>query len=108
MPSSPGIAPAPQRKTPTTWNEFIGTHMDVLVTTDFFTAEVWRLGGMVMYDALYFLQLESRRVHIAGSTPHPEERWMRPIPDGLRLISAVMVHSPPIGTPHQVVPERYP
>jgi len=40
-----GIAPAPERKTTTTWKEFIRTHMDVLVATDFFTAEVWTLGG---------------------------------------------------------------
>ena len=27
----------------TTWKEFIRTHMEVLVATDFFTAEVWTL-----------------------------------------------------------------
>src|SRR5215475_5467631 len=37
------IAPAPKRKTTTTWKEFIRTHMDVLVATDFFTTEVWTL-----------------------------------------------------------------
>ena len=31
-----GIAPVPERKTTTTWKEFIRTHMDVLVATDFF------------------------------------------------------------------------
>jgi len=40
-----GIPPAPERKTTTTWKEFIRTHMDVLVATDFFTAEVWTLAG---------------------------------------------------------------
>ena len=40
-----GIPPAPERKTTTTWTECIRTHMDVLVATDFFTAEVWTLGG---------------------------------------------------------------
>jgi putative transposase len=40
-----GIPPAPERKTTTTWKEFIRTHMEVLVATDFFTAEVWTLGG---------------------------------------------------------------
>ena len=44
-----GMAPAPQRKMTTTWNEFIRTHLDVLVATDFFTAEVWTLGGLVTY-----------------------------------------------------------
>jgi transposase len=42
-----GIPPAPERKTTTTWKEFIRTHMDVLVATDFFTAEVWTLSGLV-------------------------------------------------------------
>jgi len=40
-----GIPPVPERKTTTTWTEFIRTHMDVLVATDFFTAEAWTLGG---------------------------------------------------------------
>jgi putative transposase len=35
-----GIKPAPKRKRTTTWNEFIRSHMAVLVGTDFFTVEV--------------------------------------------------------------------
>ncbi len=34
-----GIAPAPQRKRTTTWNEFIRSHRAVLAGTDFFTVE---------------------------------------------------------------------
>jgi transposase InsO family protein len=71
-----GIAPAPERKTTTTWKEFIRTHMDVLVATDFFTAEVWTLGGLVTYYVLFFLHLGSRKIHVAGVTPHPNEAWM--------------------------------
>jgi putative transposase len=71
-----GIPPAPERKTITTWTEFIRTHMDVLVATDFFTAEVWTLGGLVTYYVLFFIHLGSRKVHIAGMTPHPNEAWM--------------------------------
>jgi len=70
-----GIAPAPERKT-TTWKECIRTHMDVLVATDFFTAEVWTLGGLVTYYVLFFIHLGSRQVHVAGVTPHPDARWM--------------------------------
>ena len=40
-----GLPPAPERKATTTWTEFIRTHLAVLVATDFFTAEVWTLGG---------------------------------------------------------------
>src|SRR3989442_1277740 len=71
-----GIAPAPERKTTTTWKEFIRTHMDVLVATDFFTAEVWTLRGLVTYYVLFFIHLGSRKVEIAGMTPHPNEAWM--------------------------------
>jgi len=70
-----GIPPAPERKTTTTWREFIRTHMDVLVATDFFTAEVWTWGGLVTYYVLFFIHLESRKVHMAGVTPHPNEQW---------------------------------
>ena len=71
-----GIAPAPERKTTTTWKEFIRTHMDVLVATDFFTTEVWTLGGLVTYYILFFIHLGSRQVSVAGVTPHPDEAWM--------------------------------
>jgi putative transposase len=74
-----GIPPAPERKTTTTWKEFIRTHMDVLVATDFFTAEVWTLGGLVTYYVLFFIHLGSRKVHIAGMTPHPNEAWMKQV-----------------------------
>ena len=70
------LPPAPERKTTTTWKEFIRTHMDVLVATDFFTAEVWTLGGLVTYYVLFFLHLGSRKVHVAGITPHPNAAWM--------------------------------
>src|SRR5207249_860350 len=121
-----GLPPAPERKTTTTWTEFIRAHMDVLVATDFslqrhlgvlskfahvesrlcgrqrrgkaafdvsinpcarracsrsvavgfFTAEVWTLGGLVTYYVLFFIHLGSRKVHIAGMTPHPNAAWM--------------------------------
>src|SRR5713101_7932389 len=71
-----GLPPAPERKTTTTWKEFICTHMDVLVATDFFTAEVWTWGGLVTYYVLFFIHLGSRRVYVAGVTPHPNEQWM--------------------------------
>src|SRR5256712_11394253 len=71
-----GIPPAPERKITTTWKEFIRTHMEVLVATDFFTAEVWTLGGLVTYYVLFFIHLGSRRVQVAGVTPHPNAAWM--------------------------------
>ena len=71
-----GLLPAPERKKTTTWKEFIRIHMNVLVATDFFTAEVWTKAGLVTYYVLFFIHLASRKVHVAGVTPHPDERWM--------------------------------
>jgi transposase InsO family protein len=71
-----GIPPAPERKTTTTWTECIRTHLEVLVATDFFTAEVWTLGGLVTYYVLFFIHLSSRQVQVAGMTPHPHQAWM--------------------------------
>jgi transposase len=80
-----GLSPAPERKKTTTWKEFIHGHMDVLVATDFFTTEVWTLGGLVTYYVLFFIHLESRQVHIAGVTPHPNESWMKQIARNLTM-----------------------
>src|SRR5207253_2886496 len=70
------IPPAPERKKTTTWKEFIRTHMEVLGATDFFTAEVWTLGGLVTYYVLFFIHLGSRKIQVAGVTPHPNEAWI--------------------------------
>jgi putative transposase len=71
-----GIPPVPERKKTTTWHEFSRTHKEVLVATDFLTAEVWTTAGLVTYYVLFFIHLASRRVLVAGVTPHPDARWM--------------------------------
>jgi putative transposase len=74
-----GLPPAPERKRSTSWTDFIRTHMELLAATDFFTAEVLTLRGLVTYYVLFFIHLESRRVVIAGITVHPDEAWMKQI-----------------------------
>jgi putative transposase len=74
-----GLPPAPERKRTTTWSAFIRIHLALLAGTDFFTAEVLRLRGLVTYYVLFFIHLESRRVNIAGITVYPDERWMQQI-----------------------------
>jgi hypothetical protein len=72
-----GVPPAPGRKRATTWSAFIRIHLALLAGTDFFTAEVLTLRGLVTYYVLFFIHLASRRVTIAGITVHPDERWMQ-------------------------------
>jgi len=74
-----GLPPAPERKRTTTWAAFIRTHLELLAGTDFFTAEVLTLRGLVTYYVLFFIHLKSRRVDIAGITVHPDEPWMKQI-----------------------------
>ena len=50
--------------------------MDGLAGTDFFTAEVLAWRGLVTYYVLFFRQLETRRVTLAGVTQHPTEEWI--------------------------------
>ena len=72
-----GLAPAPERERTSTWPTFIRIHLALLAGTDFFTAEVLTLRGLVTYYVLFFIHLESRRVVIAGITVHPDEPWMK-------------------------------
>ncbi len=74
-----GIPPAPHRKSCLSWSEFIRTHQDMLAAADFFTAEVLTPAGLVTYYVLFFIHLDTRRVHIAGITPDPHARWMKQI-----------------------------
>ena len=50
--------------------------MDVTWASDFFTEEVWSLGGLVTCYVLFFIHQGTRRVSIAGCTPHPDSTWV--------------------------------
>jgi len=71
-----GIDPAPDRKRPGNWKEFLSTHWDVLASVDFTTIGVWTKKGLVNYYLLFFMELATRRVHLAGMTMHPDEEWL--------------------------------
>ena len=60
----------------------VDADMDVLAATDFFTAEVWTQGGLVTYYVLFFMHLATRRLHIAGITPHSDRRKRNSSDDG--------------------------
>src|SRR5215510_12930101 len=69
-----GIPPVPDR--PTSWRTFLRANWGKIAAADFFTAEVWTTRGLVTYYTLFVLDLCTRRVHVAGSTPHPDEAFM--------------------------------
>lgn len=71
-----GLEPAPERRKRTTWMSFLKAHWDSLAAADFFTTEVWTLGGLVTTYILFFMELSSRKVQVAGITSSPNEACM--------------------------------
>jgi putative transposase len=69
-----GIDPAPLRGMP--WGTFIKAHLGAIVGMDFLTVEVVTLLGLVRYHVLFVIDIESRRVEIAGIGRDPCGRWM--------------------------------
>jgi putative transposase len=83
-----GIPPGGER--PTTWCTFLAAHWPALVAADFFTTEVWTVRGLVTFSTVFVIELESRRVRVAGSTRHPDEAFviqaMRHLTDGVEEV----------------------
>jgi hypothetical protein len=69
-----GLPHTPDR--PTSWRTFLRAHWPALRAADFFTTEVWTARGLVTYYTLFVIEVESRRVQIVGSTPHPDEAFV--------------------------------
>jgi putative transposase len=60
----------------TTWKEFLRRHWTQIIAADFFTVEVWTCTGLKRFIVLFFIDLSSRRVEIAGIALSPNGLWM--------------------------------
>jgi putative transposase len=67
-----GLPPAPERGT-STWRDFVGHYRDYIVACDFFTVDTLCLQRLYV---LCFLELGSRRLHLAGCTAAPDAAWV--------------------------------
>jgi transposase InsO family protein len=74
-----GIDPAPERNRRTTWKEFLERHWEMIVATDFFTVEVWTRRGLQRFMVLFFIDLATRKVEIAGIAPFANGLWMNQV-----------------------------
>lgn len=82
-----GIEPAPERSRKTTGKEFLTQHWELIVAADFFTVEVWTRRGLQRFMVLFFLELSTRKVQIAGVAAGANGLWMNQI--GRNLTDAV-------------------
>jgi putative transposase len=65
------LGPAPRRGGPS-WVEFLRAQAAATIACDFLTVETVSLTRL---HVLFFIELEHRRVHLAGVTAHPTGAW---------------------------------
>jgi putative transposase len=87
-----GIEPAPERVSHTRWATFLKAHWECLTATDFLSVEVCTIKGLVTHYILFFIDLASRSVHVAGITPHPDNSWMMQIARNVTDIDNGFLH----------------
>jgi putative transposase len=67
-----GLGPAPRRSGPS-WRQFLRQQAASILACDFFTVETLSLRR---FYVLFFIELASRRVHLAGCTTNPTGAWV--------------------------------
>ena len=67
-----GLGPAPRRSGPS-WSQFLRAQADGILACDFFTVETVFLKTLYV---LFFIELGTRRVHLAGVSAHPDSAWV--------------------------------
>jgi putative transposase len=68
-----GIVPAPQRRKNSNWRTFLRHYQQQMLACDFFTIETVDLKTLYI---LFFIELGTRQVHLAGCTEHPNAVWV--------------------------------
>jgi hypothetical protein len=66
-----GLGPTVRRGP--SWREFLRTQANSVIAVDFFTVDTVLLQRVYV---LFFIELGSRRVQLAGCTAHPNEAWV--------------------------------
>jgi hypothetical protein len=68
-----GILPSPVRHGSIGWRHLMRHYRQQLIACDFFTVETLWLQTLYV---LFFIELGTRRVYLAGVTAHPDGRWV--------------------------------
>ncbi len=67
-----GLGPA-EKRAELSWRAFLRAQAQSMLAVDFFTVETVSLQRLY---ALSFIELDSRRVHLAGCTANPTGAWV--------------------------------
>ena len=67
-----GVEPSPRRSGPT-WSEFVGAQATTMLACDFFHVDTVLLRRLYV---LFFIELDTRRVHLSGITTNPVGEWV--------------------------------
>jgi putative transposase len=70
-----GFQPSPKRKG-MNWKDFLSSHKQDRWAADFFTEEVLTAAGLITCYVLFFINITTKRVFIAGCTRYPISSWM--------------------------------
>jgi len=81
-----GLLPTPQR--PTAWQTFLRAHWGAIAGADFFTTEVWTWRGLMTFYTVFVIDLATRRVEVLGTTPNPDDAFMRQVVRTLTMADA--------------------
>jgi putative transposase len=68
-----GIPPLPKRQPALSWQHLMNHYKDQLLACDFFTMETLFLQTIYVF---YFIEIGTRRIHLAGCTAHPTQAWV--------------------------------
>ena len=78
-----GLNPAPRRLA-TTWRAFLHQQAAGIVACGFFTVDtIW----LRRLHVLFFIELDTRGVHLAGVTAHPHRAWVTQQARNLLLVA---------------------